>query len=72
MDAYSEALTRTHTEHAPWHVVPADCEWCARAAIASLLADRLEALHDGYPELTDEQAEMLEEARRHLEAEAPR
>lgn len=71
MDAYSEALTRTHTEHALWHVVPADREWCARAAIASLLADRLEALHDDYPELTDEQSAMLEEARRCLEAEAP-
>ena len=63
MEAYSEALTETNTEAAPWHVVPADREWVARAAVASVVAETLEGFHEGYPEPTEEEAEELEKGR---------
>lgn len=44
MDAYEDALTKCSTEHAPWHVVPADHKWVRNAVVAELLADTLEAM----------------------------
>ena len=39
-EAYEIALERTNTEHAPWHVIPADRKWYRNLAIGELL------LHD--------------------------
>jgi PPK2 family polyphosphate:nucleotide phosphotransferase len=33
--AYADALSRCGTEHAPWHVVPADRKWCGATATRS-------------------------------------
>lgn len=63
---YGKALTATNTEHAPWFLLPADHRWYARAVVASLLAEKLESLHSGYPEPTPEQQEVLQRARREL------
>ena len=35
--AFSEMLSHTSTEWAPWHVIPADHKWFARLAAASVL-----------------------------------
>jgi PPK2 family polyphosphate:nucleotide phosphotransferase len=35
--AYEIALERTNTEHAPWHVIPADRKWFRNLAIGRLL-----------------------------------
>ena len=32
MKAYEEAFRRTSTDRAPWHIIPADGRWFARAA----------------------------------------
>ena len=32
-EAYEIALERTNTEHAPWHVIPADKKWFRNLAI---------------------------------------
>ena len=40
-EAYEIALERTNTEHAPWHVVPADRKWFRNLAIGSLLHETL-------------------------------
>ncbi|HEV2129573.1 MAG TPA: PPK2 family polyphosphate kinase [Longimicrobiaceae bacterium] len=69
MSAYEDALTHTNTEHAPWHVVPADKRWVAQAVVASVIAGRLESLHSEYPELTEAQQEEIERAREILERE---
>jgi PPK2 family polyphosphate:nucleotide phosphotransferase len=66
-DVYSEVLTETNTEEARWHVIPADQSWCARAAVASVLLDKLKSLHRGYPKLSDEEQKKMEEARKVLE-----
>ncbi|MGA8257838.1 MAG: polyphosphate kinase 2 family protein [Nocardioides sp.] len=48
-EAYEIALTRTHTDAAPWHVVPADRKWYRNLAIATLLRDTLKGLDPQWP-----------------------
>ncbi|RAX47363.1 polyphosphate kinase 2 family protein [Arthrobacter sp. AQ5-05] len=47
--AYQVAIRRTHTEAAPWFIVPANKKWYARLAIASLLREALEAIDPQWP-----------------------
>jgi polyphosphate kinase 2 (PPK2 family) len=49
MDAYQKAIEKTHTEVAPWHVVPANKKWYARIAVQQLLLDALEGLNLKWP-----------------------
>ncbi len=48
--AYTEAIRRCSTEHAPWYVVPADRKWYRNLVVARVLADTLEAMDPRYPE----------------------
>jgi PPK2 family polyphosphate:nucleotide phosphotransferase len=70
MTAYEEAFERTSTERAPWHIIPADSRWFARAAVASTVVAKLKSLHTEYPRLSEEQERELEGARATLEGEA--
>jgi hypothetical protein len=47
-------LENTSTEEAPWFVIPADDKWYARAAVADIIAARLERLGLKFPEVSDE------------------
>jgi PPK2 family polyphosphate:nucleotide phosphotransferase len=40
-DAYEDAIRRCASEHAPWHVVPANAKWFRNLAIASTVVDAL-------------------------------
>jgi hypothetical protein len=71
MRVYEEAFERTSTEWAPWHIIPADSRWFARAAVASTVVSKLKSLHTEYPRLDEERERELEGARRALEKEAP-
>ena len=71
VDAYERALTDTSTKHAPWHVVPADHKWVAHAVVASILSSSINALDLKYPQITPEQKQALDEARKQLEGEGP-
>jgi PPK2 family polyphosphate:nucleotide phosphotransferase len=42
--AYEEAFARTSTEHAPWHIVPANRKWYRDLAVAQLLCETLERM----------------------------
>jgi PPK2 family polyphosphate:nucleotide phosphotransferase len=66
--AYEAAFRSTSTDASPWYVVPADAKWAARAAVAAILAERLGALHNDFPEPDDELRETLDWARRELGA----
>ncbi len=57
--AYDHLLTHTSTEAAPWYVIPADHKWFARAAVADVLAGRLEALGLAYPVVSEAQRSEL-------------
>src|SRR5262245_60701423 len=69
MDAYEDALEATTTEEAPWYVVPADHKWVTRAVVADVITTAIRSLDLKYPEVTDEQRQMLAEARSRLQAE---
>ena len=47
--AYEDAIHRTSTEHAPWHVVPADRNWVRNLAVAKLLLHALESMRSKLP-----------------------
>lgn len=54
--AFEETLSQTSTTAAPWFVIPADNKWYMRAAIADIIASRLESLELQYPEVADQEA----------------
>jgi len=69
MNAYEEMLRETSTEHAPWHVIPADKKWFTRACVADILVARIESLKLEFPRVTDAQKQAMVEARGLLETE---
>ncbi|HXH33151.1 MAG TPA: polyphosphate kinase 2 family protein [Plantibacter sp.] len=48
-DAYQLVFDRTSTAAAPWHVIPANHKWYARAAVQRLLLDALESIDPQWP-----------------------
>lgn len=48
--AYGRTVAATHTEHAPWYVVPGDHKWYRNWAIASLLIETLQEMDPDYPD----------------------
>jgi len=67
--AYSEAITHTSTEQAPWHIVPADHKWFARVAVSAVIVDALAAIDPKFPRLGPAEHAALEKARATLAAE---
>lgn len=55
-----EALAATHTEEAPWFIVPGDRKPQARMIVAAILAEQLQRLAPEYPE---EKEDVLKEYR---------
>jgi PPK2 family polyphosphate:nucleotide phosphotransferase len=49
MAAYQAAFDKTHTDVAPWHVIPANRKWYARIAVQQLLLEALEELKLQWP-----------------------
>jgi PPK2 family polyphosphate:nucleotide phosphotransferase len=70
-EAFSQMLSHTSTEWAPWHVIPADRKWFARIAAAAVIANALIELDPQYPTLDDDALRDLQETKFELEAEAP-
>jgi PPK2 family polyphosphate:nucleotide phosphotransferase len=69
--AFSEMLSNTSTEWAPWYVIPADHKWFARNAAAAVLADTLMTINPQYPVIAAEELAALDATKTALEAEAP-
>jgi PPK2 family polyphosphate:nucleotide phosphotransferase len=67
-EAFEQTLKNTSTRWAPWYVIPADDKWYARAAVADIIASRLEALDLQYPTVPSEELAKFEQFRRHLAA----
>lgn len=68
MDAYEKMIQHTATPHAPWYVVPADNKWFTRLIVAGAIIDTLKSLDLSFPEITSEQKNALETARKALQA----
>jgi PPK2 family polyphosphate:nucleotide phosphotransferase len=69
--AFSEMLSNTSTEWAPWYVIPADHKWFARICVSHVLAHSLIELDPQYPKVTPEQQREEREAKAELLAQAP-
>jgi len=66
MKAYSDMLTNTSTDEAPWYVIPADNKWFMRYAVGQIICDRMQGLKLHYPLLTEEAKQNIEEAKKVL------
>jgi PPK2 family polyphosphate:nucleotide phosphotransferase len=69
--AFSQMLSATSTEHAPWYVIPADHKWFMRVAVAAVLVNTLNEIDPQYPTVSEEAREALVVSKAALEAEAP-
>jgi PPK2 family polyphosphate:nucleotide phosphotransferase len=68
--AYSEMLSNTSTEWAPWYVVPADRKWFARICVSAIMAYTLMTIDPQYPVLDQAAKDELVAVKGELEAEA--
>ncbi|MFH1119955.1 MAG: polyphosphate kinase 2 family protein [Bacteroidota bacterium] len=66
MEAYSDLLSHTSTEYAPWYVIPADRKWFMRYAVSNIIINRIRELNVDYPVLPGEDMEKLAEAKEML------
>ena len=69
--AFSEMLSHTSTEWAPWHVIPADRKWFGRIGAAAVLVHALMEIDPRFPNVTKEQHRALRQIKASLEAQAP-
>jgi PPK2 family polyphosphate:nucleotide phosphotransferase len=69
--AFSEMLSATSTNWAPWYVIPADRKWFARICASAAIVHTLAGLDPQYPKVSSETRRELQVVRRQLEAEAP-
>ena len=67
--AFEEALSATSTEWAPWYVIPADNKWYTRAAIADIIAAKLEKLKLKYPEVPEDERSKFDDLAHRLASE---
>jgi PPK2 family polyphosphate:nucleotide phosphotransferase len=58
-EAYSEMISATSTELAPWHVLPADDKWFTRICIGALILIEFQKLNLSYPEVSAEDRAKL-------------
>jgi PPK2 family polyphosphate:nucleotide phosphotransferase len=69
--AFSEMLSHTSTEWAPWYVIPADRKWFARTAAAAVIANTLIEIDPRYPSIDKQAQDKLQEIKKTLEDQAP-
>ncbi|MDX6694137.1 MAG: hypothetical protein QOF02_1740 [Blastocatellia bacterium] len=69
MEAYEDIFNHTSSEHAPWHIIPADHKWFTRAAVADVIISKLQSLHLSYPTVSEEHWQSLLKAKEILENE---
>lgn len=67
--AFEDALSATSTKKAPWHIIPADRKYVARALIAEIIVTAIRELDLNYPKVSAEQLVRLEAAKVRLESE---
>jgi PPK2 family polyphosphate:nucleotide phosphotransferase len=69
--AFSEMLSHTSTEWAPWYVIPADRKWFSRIGAAGVLINALAEIDPRFPKVTAHRREELADIKQELEAQAP-
>lgn len=69
-NAFEDAITATSTKRAPWHVIPADRKYVARAIVADVIVTAIQDLGLEYPKVSPEKLAKLAEAKAKLEGKA--
>ncbi|PFG20864.1 PPK2 family polyphosphate kinase [Serinibacter salmoneus] len=64
--AFSQMLSHTSTEWAPWHVVPADHKWFSHLSTLAILLETMRGLEPRYPQVDETTASHLADIRRQL------
>lgn len=64
--AFSEMLSNTSTEHAPWHVIPADHKWFSHLCSLAVIVDAMERLDPQYPKVAADVEAQLADAKTEL------
>jgi PPK2 family polyphosphate:nucleotide phosphotransferase len=67
--AYEIMFNKTNTEHAPWHIIPADKKWFTRAAVSEIIVRNLRKLNLEYPKVSKVHREELLKIKQILEDE---
>jgi PPK2 family polyphosphate:nucleotide phosphotransferase len=70
-DAFSEMLSYTSTEWAPWYVIPADRKWFGRLGVGAVLVSTLMEIDPHFPRVTEARRQALLKIKATLEAQAP-
>jgi len=70
-EAFSQMLSATSTEHAPWYIIPSDHKWFLRVAVAAVLVNTLAEIDPQYPTVSDEDRRALLVSKQELEDQAP-
>jgi PPK2 family polyphosphate:nucleotide phosphotransferase len=65
--AFEDAFSATSTKWAPWHIIPADRKYVARALVADIVVHAITGLNLKYPVVTPEKMKALIAARKELE-----
>jgi PPK2 family polyphosphate:nucleotide phosphotransferase len=60
-EAFADMVERTSTEHAPWHIVPADKKWYRNWAVATIITGLLEDMELSWPESPDDLTDVVVE-----------
>ena len=66
-DAFQDAIEKTHSDQAPWYVIPADDKWMARYVVVSVVLDVLHQLAPEYPVPDQVQRKLISDVRRELD-----
>jgi len=70
-DAFSEVLSHTSTDWAPWHVIPADRKWFMRVSAAAVIIEALMQLDPRFPTASDAAKADMDAAKAELLEEGP-
>jgi PPK2 family polyphosphate:nucleotide phosphotransferase len=70
-DAFSEMLSHTSTQRAPWYVIPSNHKWFAHIAVGAVLVQALMEIDPQYPVLGAAEQEALQQVRAELEEQSP-
>ncbi len=70
--AFSQMLSGTSTDWAPWYVIPADRKWFARICAAAVLVHTLMEIDPRYPEVSADRRRQLQMVRDELKTQAPK
>lgn len=65
-DVYEEAINKTSKNYAPWYILPADQKWLTRLAACQIINKTLKAMSLDYPELSKQEENRLETAKKQL------